>query len=66
MLSSCVKNHWNRCIKMELKSVLNVVFDRNVNIMFSVSFYLRYTQPPADLVEWYDGFLDDDEVCHPW
>lgn len=25
---------------------------------------LRYTQPPADLIEWYDGFLDDEEVCH--
>lgn len=25
---------------------------------------IRYTQPPADLIEWYDGFLDDEEVCH--
>lgn len=25
--------------------------------------YIRFTQPPADLVDWYEPYLDDDEVC---
>lgn len=25
--------------------------------------FSRYTQPPADLIEWFESFLDDEEVC---
>ncbi|KAJ0011679.1 hypothetical protein NQD34_012654 [Periophthalmus magnuspinnatus] len=38
-----------------------------IMFMFSIQtlnmkyFLDRYTQPPADLIEWYDGFLDDEE-----
>lgn len=24
---------------------------------------LRYTQPPTDLWDWFEPFLDDEEVC---
>jgi hypothetical protein len=24
----------------------------------------RYTQPPADLWDWYDAYLEDPEVCN--
>lgn len=28
------------------------------------SLYFRYTQPPGDLWDWYESFLDDEEVIH--
>lgn len=51
---------------IEICIITTYFSSRKANIMLSVLFCLRYTQPPADLIEWYDGFLDDDEVCHPW
>jgi len=24
--------------------------------------YVRFTQPPADLLEWFEDYLDDEEV----
>lgn len=38
---------------------------QNTHSVLFALLHLRYTQPPADLIDWYDGFLDDEEVCHP-
>lgn len=48
--------------EIEMK-LCNMVIGCNAHVVLSVLFCLRYTQPPADLIDWYDGFLDDEEVC---
>lgn len=32
------------------------------NIIYVLILYYRYTQPPGDLWDWYESFLDDEEV----
>lgn len=27
--------------------------------------YIRYTQPPAELMDWYEEYLEDDEEIEP-
>ncbi|CDQ80279.1 unnamed protein product [Oncorhynchus mykiss] len=51
-------------IKMTRKQVMGLITHNDSPYIRALGFmYIRYTQPPADLVDWYDGFLDDEEVC---
>nr|XP_046215456.1 pre-mRNA-splicing factor 38B-like [Oncorhynchus gorbuscha] len=49
-------------IKMTRKQVMGLITHNDSPYIRALGFmYIRYTQPPADLVDWYDGFLDDEE-----
>uniref|UniRef100_A0A674DRC4 Pre-mRNA-splicing factor 38B n=1 Tax=Salmo trutta TaxID=8032 RepID=A0A674DRC4_SALTR len=51
-------------LKMTRKQVMGLITHNDSPYIRALGFmYIRYTQPPADLVDWYDGFLDDEEVC---
>lgn len=47
--------YFNKCCKFVL--FLNI---KIINI--TLHLYFRYTQPPGDLWDWYESFLDDEEV----
>uniref|UniRef100_A0A8C8FNR6 Pre-mRNA-splicing factor 38B n=1 Tax=Oncorhynchus tshawytscha TaxID=74940 RepID=A0A8C8FNR6_ONCTS len=50
-------------IKMTRKQVMGLITHNDSPYIRALGFmYIRYTQPPADLVDWYDGFLDDEEM----
>ncbi|CAB1443021.1 unnamed protein product [Pleuronectes platessa] len=49
-------------LKMTRKQVMGLITHTDSPYIRALGFmYIRYTQPPADLVDWYDGFLDDEE-----
>lgn len=49
-------------LKMTRKQVMGLITHTDSPYIRALGFmYIRYTQPPADLVEWYDDFLDDEE-----
>uniref|UniRef100_A0A8C7RZR2 Pre-mRNA-splicing factor 38B n=1 Tax=Oncorhynchus mykiss TaxID=8022 RepID=A0A8C7RZR2_ONCMY len=50
-------------LKMTRKQVMGLITHNDSPYIRALGFmYIRYTQPPADLVDWYDGFLDDEEM----
>lgn len=54
-------------LKLTRKQLMGLITHTDSPYIRALGFmYIRYTQPPTDLVEWYDGFLDDEEVCRPW
>ncbi|XP_030259281.1 pre-mRNA-splicing factor 38B isoform X1 [Sparus aurata] len=49
-------------LKLTRKQLMGLITHTDSPYIRALGFmYIRYTQPPADLVEWYDGFLDDEE-----
>lgn len=51
-------------LKLTRKQLMGLITHTDSPYIRALGFmYIRYTQPPADLIEWYDGFLDDEEVC---
>ncbi|XP_041752622.1 pre-mRNA-splicing factor 38B isoform X1 [Coregonus clupeaformis] len=49
-------------LKMTRKQVMGLITHNDSPYIRALGFmYIRYTQPPADLVDWYDGFMDDEE-----
>ncbi|KAJ8011604.1 hypothetical protein DPEC_G00059980 [Dallia pectoralis] len=49
-------------LKMTRKQVMGLITHNDSPYIRALGFmYIRYTQPPADLVDWYDSFLDDEE-----
>ncbi|XP_030219757.1 pre-mRNA-splicing factor 38B isoform X2 [Gadus morhua] len=49
-------------LKMTRKQVMGLITHTDSPYIRALGFmYIRYTQPPPDLVDWYDGFLDDEE-----
>nr|XP_046264818.1 pre-mRNA-splicing factor 38B isoform X2 [Scatophagus argus] len=49
-------------LKLTRKQLMGLITHTDSPYIRALGFmYIRYTQPPADLIEWYDGFLDDDE-----
>ncbi|KAA8587291.1 hypothetical protein FQN60_016153 [Etheostoma spectabile] len=50
-------------LKLTRKQLMGLITHTDSPYIRALGFmYIRYTQPPADLVEWYDGFLDDEEM----
>lgn len=51
-------------LKLTRKQVMGLITHSDSPYIRALGFmYIRYTQPPPDLVDWYDEFLDDEEVC---
>lgn len=51
-------------LKLTRKQLMGLITHTDSPYIRALGFmYIRYTQPPTDLIEWYDGFLDDEEVC---
>ncbi|KAM9844409.1 pre-mRNA-splicing factor 38B isoform 2-T2 [Aulostomus maculatus] len=49
-------------LKLTRKQLMGLVTHTDSPYIRALGFmYIRYTQPPTDLIEWYDGFLDDEE-----
>lgn len=49
-------------LKLTRKQLMGLITHSDSPYIRALGFmYIRYTQPPADLIEWYDGFLDDEE-----
>ncbi|KAK5859884.1 hypothetical protein PBY51_021403 [Eleginops maclovinus] len=49
-------------LKLTRKQLMGLITHSDSPYIRALGFmYIRYTQPPADLVDWYDGFLDDEE-----
>nr|XP_033507178.1 pre-mRNA-splicing factor 38B [Epinephelus lanceolatus] len=49
-------------LKLTRKQLMGLITHTDSPYIRALGFmYIRYTQPPADLIEWYDGFLDDEE-----
>uniref|UniRef100_H3DCW8 Pre-mRNA-splicing factor 38B n=1 Tax=Tetraodon nigroviridis TaxID=99883 RepID=H3DCW8_TETNG len=49
-------------LKLTRKQLMGLITHTDSPYIRALGFmYIRYTQPPPDLLEWYDGFLDDDE-----
>ncbi|KTF95186.1 hypothetical protein cypCar_00023203 [Cyprinus carpio] len=49
-------------LKLTRKQVMGLITHTDSPYIRSLGFmYIRYTQPPSDLVDWYDEFLDDEE-----
>ncbi|KAJ4936791.1 hypothetical protein JOQ06_001377 [Pogonophryne albipinna] len=50
-------------LKLTRKQLMGLITHSDSPYIRALGFmYIRYTQPPADLVDWYDGFLDDEEM----
>uniref|UniRef100_A0A8C1D2A9 Pre-mRNA-splicing factor 38B n=2 Tax=Cyprininae TaxID=2743694 RepID=A0A8C1D2A9_CYPCA len=51
-------------LKLTRKQVMGLITHTDSPYIRSLGFmYIRYTQPPSDLVDWYDEFLDDEEMA---
>ncbi|KAF7661778.1 hypothetical protein LDENG_00254340 [Lucifuga dentata] len=49
-------------LKLTRKQLMGLITHTDSPYIRALGFmYIRYTQPPADLIDWYDGFLDDEE-----
>ncbi|XP_059201131.1 pre-mRNA-splicing factor 38B isoform X2 [Centropristis striata] len=49
-------------LKLTRKQLMGLITHTDSPYIRALGFmYIRYTQPPADLIEWYDNFLDDEE-----
>ncbi|KAI1882906.1 hypothetical protein AGOR_G00239720 [Albula goreensis] len=49
-------------LKLTRKQVMGLITHTDSPYIRALGFmYIRYTQPPADLVDWFDAFLDDEE-----
>ncbi|CAL1579785.1 unnamed protein product [Knipowitschia caucasica] len=49
-------------LKLTRKQLMGLITHSDSPYIRALGFmYIRYTQPPADLIEWYDGFMDDEE-----
>ncbi|XP_041848370.1 pre-mRNA-splicing factor 38B isoform X1 [Melanotaenia boesemani] len=49
-------------LKLTRKQLMGLITHTDSPYIRALGFmYIRYTQPPADLLDWYDGFLDDEE-----
>ncbi|XP_017277594.1 pre-mRNA-splicing factor 38B [Kryptolebias marmoratus] len=49
-------------LKLTRKQLMGLITHTDSPYIRALGFmYIRYTQPPTDLLEWYDGFLDDEE-----
>lgn len=49
-------------LKLTRKQLMGLITHTDSPYIRALGFmYIRYTQPPADLIEWYDGFMDDEE-----
>ncbi|XP_049603253.1 pre-mRNA-splicing factor 38B isoform X1 [Syngnathus scovelli] len=54
-------------LKLTRKQLMGLITHTDSPYIRALGFmYIRYTQPPADLIDWYDDFMDDEEVCHAW
>uniref|UniRef100_G3PQV2 Pre-mRNA-splicing factor 38B n=1 Tax=Gasterosteus aculeatus aculeatus TaxID=481459 RepID=G3PQV2_GASAC len=50
-------------LKLTRKQLMGLITHTDSPYIRALGFmYIRYTQPPADLIDWYDGFLDDEEM----
>ncbi|XP_034038384.1 pre-mRNA-splicing factor 38B isoform X2 [Thalassophryne amazonica] len=50
-------------LKLTRKQLMGLITHTDSPYIRALGFmYIRYTQPPTDLIDWYDGFLDDDEM----
>ncbi|MBN3324472.1 PR38B factor, partial [Atractosteus spatula] len=49
-------------LKLTRKQVMGLITHTDSPYIRALGFmYIRYTQPPADLMDWFDSFLDDEE-----
>ncbi|XP_048832464.1 pre-mRNA-splicing factor 38B-like isoform X1 [Brienomyrus brachyistius] len=49
-------------LKLTRKQVMGLITHTDSPYIRALGFmYIRYTQPPSDLLDWFDGFLDDEE-----
>ncbi|KAF6729011.1 Pre-mRNA-splicing factor 38B [Oryzias melastigma] len=49
-------------LKLTRKQLMGLITHTDSPYIRALGFmYIRYTQPPTDLLDWYDGFLDDEE-----
>uniref|UniRef100_A0A1A7WU37 Pre-mRNA-splicing factor 38B n=1 Tax=Iconisemion striatum TaxID=60296 RepID=A0A1A7WU37_9TELE len=49
-------------LKLTRKQLMGLITHTDSPYIRALGFmYIRYTQPPTDLLEWYDGFMDDEE-----
>ncbi|XP_077370102.1 pre-mRNA-splicing factor 38B isoform X1 [Festucalex cinctus] len=49
-------------LKLTRKQLMGLITHTDSPYIRALGFmYIRYTQPPADLIDWYDGFMDDEE-----
>ncbi|XP_069562301.1 pre-mRNA-splicing factor 38B [Brachyistius frenatus] len=49
-------------LKLTRKQLMGLITHTDSPYIRALGFmYIRYTQPPTDLIDWYDGFLDDEE-----
>ncbi|MED6266756.1 hypothetical protein CHARACLAT_005342 [Characodon lateralis] len=49
-------------LKLTRKQVMGLITHTDSPYIRALGFmYIRYTQPPADLLDWYNDFLDDEE-----
>ncbi|TSY27774.1 Pre-mRNA-splicing factor 38B [Bagarius yarrelli] len=49
-------------LKLTRKQVMGLITHTDSPYIRALGFmYIRYTQPPADLIEWFEPFLDDEE-----
>uniref|UniRef100_A0A3P9JIG2 Pre-mRNA-splicing factor 38B n=4 Tax=Oryzias TaxID=8089 RepID=A0A3P9JIG2_ORYLA len=50
-------------LKLTRKQLMGLITHTDSPYIRALGFmYIRYTQPPTDLLDWYDGFLDDEEM----
>ncbi|KAG5850602.1 hypothetical protein ANANG_G00084190 [Anguilla anguilla] len=50
-------------LKLTRKQVMGLITHTDSPYIRALGFmYIRYTQPPPDLLDWFDGFLDDEEI----
>jgi pre-mRNA-splicing factor 38B len=51
-------------LKLTRKQVLGLMVHKDSPFIRGLGFmYVRYTQAPNELFDWYDEYLDDLEVC---
>lgn len=51
-------------LKLTRKQVMGLITHTDSPYIRALGFmYIRYTQPPTDLWDWFESFLDDEEVC---
>ncbi|XP_061835738.1 pre-mRNA-splicing factor 38B [Nerophis lumbriciformis] len=49
-------------LKLTRKQLMGLITHTDSPYIRALGFmYIRYTQPPSDLVDWYDDFMDDEE-----
>ncbi|KAM8839619.1 LOW QUALITY PROTEIN: pre-mRNA-splicing factor 38B [Synchiropus picturatus] len=52
-------------LKLTRKQVMGLITHIDSPYIRALGFmYIRYTQPPTDLIDWYDDFLDDEEMAN--